>query len=227
MRRPNKPRITKPRLVWKWDRFKENWQPYHRVSWTENGKRKQKAILLNWRGDAEKLDHLYWACEAGRHEKQAPPPPKYSWQELITAWRKDLRIQNKLAPSTRVQYHRVMDEITRKNGTKDVRHTSRQALRRAHKNWLPPPRKADRYIQTVKMLWNSGTHKLDWPLGPNPASGIDFFGKQREYEPWPDWMVNKLETAPENMHIAAELLLGTGQRPSGAITMRRDHFSSD
>lgn len=86
------------------------------------------------------------------------------------------------------------------------------------------PKKADRLLQTVALLWNYAAEKLDWPLGPNPAKGIDHFGKQREFDPWPDWMVNALPNAPMRVQILARLILGTGQRPGAAIRMRRDQF---
>lgn len=40
-------------------------------------------------------------------------------------------------------------------------------------------------------------------------------------------MVKALAEAPEDVRIAAEVMLGTGQRPSAAIAMQHDHFSGE
>lgn len=227
MRKPPKPRITKPRLKWVWNANKSLWEPYHRIRWTEGGKRKEKSVLLVWNGDAKKLDDLYWACESGRHEKQKPPPSKRSWRTLVEAWRTDTRVQRKLAASTKAKYKPVMDRIVEKNGDKAVAKTTRAAVRAAHDSLSATPRKADWYVQIISLLWNYAVKKRDWPLGQNPAAGIDLFGKQREFEPWPPWMVDKLESAPEVVRTAAELILNTGQRPNAAIGMRHKQFSGE
>lgn len=226
MKRPNKPRIVKPGLVWKWDTRHSIWVPYYRVSLTENGTRKQRTIKLNWQGDSERLDWLYWQCRSGKHEKQTAPA-KFTWRQLITAWREDPRVQGRLADGTKRSYARTMEAILEKNGNKDVRRTTRQAIRTAHSKMSDTPRKADKYLQTVSLLWNYGAEKLDWPLGANPAKGIEHFGKQSEYEPWPEWMVDKLKDAPEHVRTAAELILGTGQRPNAAIHMKFAHFDGE
>lgn len=77
------------------------------------------------------------------------------------------------------------------------------------------------------MLWNFAAEQLDWPLGPNPAKGIVHFGKQREFEPWPEWMVDALSDAPDRVQVLARLILRTGQRPGAAVSMRRDQFEGD
>ncbi|WP_136441597.1 tyrosine-type recombinase/integrase [Pacificoceanicola onchidii] len=224
--RPPKPRITKPKLVWKLNRQKTAWVPYHRVRWTVNGKRKEKAIMLDWKGDARLLDELYWSCESGRHEGQKRKP-KHTWRECIEAWRKDPKGQGRLARSTRASYRRAMDRINVKNGDKSMGQTTPKNLYQAHLAMSATPREADRMLQTVSLLWNYAKSKLFWPIGDNPASGIEHFGKQREFEPWPAWMVGKLDEAPETVRTAAKLILGTGQRPGAAIQMRRDAFEGE
>ncbi|WP_171207418.1 tyrosine-type recombinase/integrase [Ruegeria sp. HKCCA6948] len=224
--RPPKPRIVKPRLVWKWNRSKQAWEPYYRITWTEGGKSRQRTILLKWLGDPQELDALYWACQSGCHEKQKRPE-KYTWQTLVETWRKDPRIQSKLSDGTKRSYRRAMDDLLENNSGKDVRRTTKQGLRKVHDALADTPRKADKRLQTVSLLWNYAVNKLDWPLGSNPSVGIDHFGKQREFEPWPDWMVNKLADAPTTVRTAAELILGTGQRPNAAIKMERDQFRGE
>jgi integrase len=226
MRRPPKPKVSKPYLTWKWNPRRMLWEPYHRVTWSEDGKRKERALKLDWQGDQQELDRLYWECQAGRSERQIAPA-KHTWQELIVAWRNDPRVQGKLADGTKQSYRRTMDAILQKNAAKDVRNTTRKALRTAHDSLSATPRKADKYLQTVSLLWNYAARKLDWPLGDNPASGIDHFGRQREFEPWPDWMVRALSSAPVNVRTAAEIILSTGQRPNAAITMRFEQIHGE
>jgi integrase len=120
-----------------------------------------------------------------------------------------------------------MDHINEKNGGKDVRVTTRAAIRAAHDSMADKPRQADKHIQTIRMLWNYAKNKLDWPLGNNPAANIDLFGKQKEFEPWPAWMIEKLDSAPDRVRVAAELILGTGQRPSAAIMMTWSQFNGE
>ncbi|MBE9635750.1 hypothetical protein [Salipiger mangrovisoli] len=219
-----KPRISKPRLTWRWVRGK--WEPYHRVTWTDDGKRRSREIKLDWKEDPQELDRLYWLAQAGQHQAQARPA-QFSWRECIIAWRSDPTIQQKLADGTKRSYRLPMDAILEKNGGKDMRNTTRQQVRAALGKLADTPRKAARYAQTISLLWNYADKELDWPLGKNPASGLAKYKPAREYEAWPDWMVKKLATAPENVQIAAELIRGTGQRPSAAISMRHEQFSGD
>lgn len=125
-----------------------------------------------------------------------------------------------------MSYRREMDAILEKNADKDIRHTKRQQLRKAHEKMAATPRKADKFLGTIGMLWNYGKLKLDWPLGDNPSEGIDRFGKQKEFEPWPEWMLNKLQSADTVVQQAAFLILNTGQRPNAAITMQWSQFTN-
>lgn len=222
--KPARPRISKPRLQWRWER--EKWEPYHRTTWTEGGKRKSREVKLQWKGDPQELDRLYWLAQAGQHEKQERPA-RYSWRECIIAWRKDATIQRDLADSTKASYRPPMDAIMEKNGGKDMRLTTRQAVRSALGKLAETPKKASRYAQTISLLWNYARKELDWPLGENPASGLAKHKPERPYDPWPEWMVDALDTAPERVRTAARLIIGTGQRPSAAITMRRDAFDGE
>lgn len=222
--KPPRPRISKPHLQWRYQRGA--WVPYHRTTWTEGGKRKAREIKLPWGGDPQKLDALYWAAQAGQHPKQSKPA-RYTWGECITSWRKDATIQRALAEGTKVSYRPMMDAILDKNAAKDMRQTTRQAVRAALDKLSATPRMATRYAQTISLLWNYARKELDWPLGPNPATGLAKHTPAREYLPWPDWMVTALETAPARVRTAARLIIGTGQRPRAAITMRRDQFHGD
>lgn len=218
-------RPEKPRLEWKNVRGVST--PRHRITWTENGKRWERVISLDWKGDLAELDRLYWLCERGQHPRQKPPAPMTSWRALVIAWRTDPRIQKHLSDGTKVSYRRTMDALLVKNADKDVRRTTRAQVRAIHDQLAATPRKADHHLQVIRLLWNYAKNKLDWPLGENPAAGIDLYGTTREFLPWPEWMVEKLAEAPQDVRIACELILGTGQRPNAAIMMRHDDFFDD
>lgn len=224
MRRPPKPRITKPSLQWKWKRNK--WVPVYRKTKTVDGNRKEITIQIDWQGDPKRLDELYWECRSGKNDRQRSPA-KYTWKELVTAWRSDPIVQGKLADGTKRSYRREMDALLEKNAAKDVRKTTRQGLRKVHAALAGTPRKADWRLQIVSLLWNYAKLKLDWPMGDNPAQGVDKYGTQRPFEPWPTWMVENLTKAPESVQSAAQLILGTGQRPGAAIEMRWSDFNGD
>lgn len=133
------------------------------------GKRRDRLVKLDWKGDPETLDELYWACQTGRHERQIERA-RFSWRELIVAWRQGQRIQGKFADSTKTSYRKTMDAIMEKNGPKEVRKTTRSAVRMAHAKLNRTPREADKYLQIISLLWNYASRKLDWPIGENPAS---------------------------------------------------------
>lgn len=226
-RRPKKPRIQRERLKWVWPRNGSQWVPYYRVTWTDrSGKRKERNIKLNWEGDPRKLDDAYWAAEAGRHPTQRKPS-KHTWAECILEWRSDSRIQMKLAAGTKKSYNREFEKILEKNADKPMSSTTRSAIRKKHNAMFATPRAADWMLQTVSILWNHAKYKLDWPLGDNPAQGVDKYGSQREFLTWPDWMLEALASAPDDVRMAGELIRGTGQRPTASIMMLRSAFKGE
>lgn len=223
--RPPKPKIAKPRLLWRWKR--NAWIPVYRVTWTEGGRQRARQVFLNWGGDPQELDRLYWLAHTGKHSAQQTPA-QYTWRDCVIAWRRDaIKGQGKLAASSRASYRRTMDAILEKNASKDMRRTTRQAVRTALETMSGTPRKASRYAQTISLLWNYAERELDWPMGPNPAKGLAAYKPAREMAPWPEWMLEKLTMAPENVRIAATLIRYTGQRPSAAIAMRHDQISGE
>ena len=142
----------KPRLEWKQVRGKM--VPRYRMTWTEGGKRRERTITLDWKGDPAELDRLYWLAAAGKHPAQLPPAPAMCWRNLIVAWRSDPRVQRRLSAATKASYRRTMDQILEKNGDRDVRHTTRQHVRAVHDKHAATPRKADHMVQVIRLLWN-------------------------------------------------------------------------
>ena len=78
--KPPKPRISKPRLAWRWREHKGVWEPYYRVTKTEGGKQREKLYLVRWEGDPKRLDALYWELRSGRSEAQKAPEQQ-TWRE--------------------------------------------------------------------------------------------------------------------------------------------------
>lgn len=222
--KPQRPRIAKLHLQWRWVRGR--WEPFHRVSWTDDGKRRSREVKLDWKDDPRELDRLYWLAQGGQHAAQAKAV-RHTWRECIEAWRRDPLIQGKLAHGTKRSYRPPMDAILEKNGGKDMRQTTRPGVKAALAKLSDTPKKAARFAQTISLLWNYAANELDWPLGPNPAKKLGQHNPRRTFEPWPDWMVRALETAPESVRTAAQLIRGTGQRPAAAISMRRDQFRGE
>ncbi|WP_172331034.1 hypothetical protein [Mangrovicoccus sp. HB161399] len=216
-----------PRLEWKKNPRAGEFEPRHRITWTEGGKRKERTIRLDWKGDTGRLLELYWKCEAGLHDVQKPKKPEKTWRDLVIEWRKDQRIQRKLADSTKVSYRRTMEWILEKNADLAVKSLTHQRLRAVHDKYSGTPRKADHFVQVVKLLWNYGNKKLRWSLGENPAEGLDLFETSRPFEPWPEWMVAKLDKAPEDVRNLARLILGRGERPGAAVLTRWERFAGD
>ncbi|WP_374015264.1 hypothetical protein [Phaeobacter sp. A36a-5a] len=226
-KRTKKPKLERERLKWVWPRNGTSWVPYHRVTWTDSsGKRKERNIKLNWDGDLQKLDEEYWAAEAGRHQKQTKPT-KHTWAECIREWRNDAPIQKKLSAGTKKSYNREFEKILEKNADKPMSSTTKSAIRKKHNSMSAKPRAADWMLQAVSILWNYAKNKLDWPLGDNPVQGVDKYGAQRSFLAWPDWLLDALSNAPDDVRIGGELILGTGQRPAAAIKMLRSSFNGE
>lgn len=198
--------------------------PHYRLTWFDNGKRREKFIRLPEDLDSPEFDRAYWEIRSGKAEA-LQKPAKDTWNELVSAYRAHPKFK-RLASSTRASYDRVLNEIVEKNGARSVSSLTRSKVREIHAKHADAPRKADWRIQILRLLFNFARDTLDWKVD-NPAEGIELYGKQREFEPWPEWLVNKLPDAPDQVRTAAELILGTGQRPTAAIEMRYDQFNGD
>ena len=198
--------------------------PHYRITWMDGGKRKERFIRLPIDMDSPEFDRAYWAIRGGTSEA-LKPVVKDTWADLIKAYRAHPKF-TRLAASTRRAYDRVLNDIEAKNGGKSVASLTRAQIRAVHEGHAATPRKADWYVQIISLLCNFARLSLDWKI-ENHAEGIELYGKTREFLPWPEWLVNKLPKAPESVQTAAELILGTGQRPAAAVAMRHDQFAGD
>ncbi len=198
---------------------------FFRLTWTDGGKRKAREIMMTSQPDTPEFDIEYWSIRTGKSHKITPPVPKTSWRVLVVEYRTSSRYK-RLKAGTKKPYDRVIEQILAKNADRDVGAMTRQQVRDVHKKYADTPRKADWYVQVISLLLNFAINTLDWDV-KNVAEGIELYGKQREFEPWPDWMIQKIDTAPESVRAAIELILGTGQRPNAAIQMRHDHFHGE
>ncbi|SOC13881.1 phage integrase family protein [Rhodobacter sp. JA431] len=197
---------------------------YYRMTWLQDGKRREKFIPLPSDIDSAEFDRAYWAIRSGT-SPALKKPEKDTWADLIRAYRTHPKF-TRLATSTKRAYDRILNEIAEKNADKPVRSLTRAQVRAIHAKYVDTPRRADWMVQIISLLLNFARQTLDWKV-ENVAEGIELYGKQREFEPWPDWMISKLDTAPANVRAVAELILGTGQRPNAAINMRHDDFHGE
>lgn len=197
---------------------------YYRLTWQEGGKRRERFIPLPDDEDSAEFDRAYWAIRSGQ-AVSVQKPVRQTWAELITAYKSHPKYLKK-ADGTRRSYSRTLDDIVEKNGKQAVAALTRAKVREIHAKYADTPRKADKMIQVISLLCNFARNTLDWPV-TNPAEGIELYGPQREFEPWPEWMIEALPKAHPDVQTAAELILGTGQRPGAAIEMRFADFSGE
>jgi integrase len=198
---------------------------FFRITWQEGAKRRERYVAIKADPDTPEFATEYWAIRSGKSPKVKPKASQTSWRVLICEYRSSPRYR-KLSPRTRKDYTIWLEKILAKNADKDVRDMTRAHVRAVQQSLASTPRQADWFVQIVRLLLNFAQTQLDWKI-TNPAEGIDLFGKQREFEPWPEWMVRALSSAPHEVQTIAQLILGTGQRPSAAIAMQWAQFQGD
>ncbi len=211
-------------------KIRGRWRNFYRITWQENGKTRERYIQLPDNEDSPEYDRAYWSIRSGTNDALQPKKPKHTWRELATCYKSSPKFL-KLAPSTRARYAKFIDAILEKNADKDVTKVTRAQIRAAHEKLSDTPRKADWYVQVVSLLMNFAELELEWPV-KNPAKGIQLFGAQREFQPWPEWLqkawINCCEKNGEYRALLAFYLgTGTGQRAGDLVKMEWEHFDGE
>ncbi|WP_417676376.1 tyrosine-type recombinase/integrase [Pseudodonghicola sp.] len=202
---------------------------YYRLRWTEDGKRRERYIPLPGEEDSPEFDREYWAIRSGTSE-QVQKAPSTCWENLIRHYKTSVQFR-KLAPGTRRKYDPVIEALREKNGRRDVRKVTRSDVRAIHEKYADTPRKADLYVQVIRMLLNFAKRELDW-ITANPAEGMRLYGPQKEWQPWPEPAQKAFcatcEALGDEMTLTAfHLGTGTGQRPGDLCAMRWDHYDGE
>lgn len=211
---------TKPNIAVK--TVKGRTYHYYRVVASEGGKRKDRYIRIKAEPGTAEYDRIYWAIKSGKHEAK---PPRTNFKALIDNYVKSRRF-TRLAPRTRRSYQAILDEIAMKNAAKDVTTITRGEVEAIHEKHSATPRKADWYVQVLSILFNHAI-RLEW-MTHNPAKGVELFGTQREFQPWPEWFQRAyVEQAKGHALTAYYLGAGTGQRPGDLPRMEWAHFDGE
>lgn len=187
---------------------------YYRVVVTVDGKRKEKRIRIKAEPGTAEFDREYWSIRSGKHA----PVSRTNFSALVENYMRSRRYTT-LAEGTKKKYRPILDDLRAKSGHVDVTLVRRSEVEAIHEKYSDTPRMADHRLQVLRLLFAHAI-RLEW-MTHNPASGVELFGTQRSYEPWPGWLVEQLiETAPEDVSILGEIILWTGQRPNAAAIMK-------
>lgn len=203
---------------------------YFRQTWTDdNGKRRERYIRLPDDEDSHEFDQAYWAIRSGTSDA-LKTPPRTSWNVLIQSYIAS-HAYRRIKPSTRRKYDSVMEQIKEKNGQADIKRITRPQIRAIHEKYSATPRKADHYLQVIRMLLNFAKNELDW-ITVNPAEGIKLFGAQREFKPWPQDAQTAFLNAARNLgdqisETAFLLGIHTGQRAGDLAKMQWEHYDGE
>lgn len=194
---------------------------YYRTTVTVEGKRKVRRIRIKAEPGTQEFDRLYWEIRSGKHTHLS----RTTFAALIDNYMRSRRYTT-LADGTKRKYRPILDSIREKSGHVDVTLVRRSEVEAIHEKYADTPRMADHRLQVLRLLFSHAI-RLEW-MTHNPASGVELFGKQRAYEPWPGWMVAELiENAPMDVSILGEIILWTGQRPNAAALMQWSDINGD
>ena len=207
-------------------RGKVRW--FYRITWTVEGKRKERYVALPDDPDTPEFAAAYWKIRSGK--ATIDKPVATSWRNLIVSYRTSRRFRE-LALGTRKIYNKVIDDLLEKNADKDVTKVTRQQVRAIHEKYSDTPRAADHKLQVMSILFNFARKQLDWPI-QNPAEGIELYGPQKEMLPWPEWLQKAwvkacVELDAPRALLAYHLGTGTGQRPGDLVKMEWAHFDGE
>jgi len=174
-------------------------------------------------GTAE-FDREYWEILSGKRMQA-----KTSWNALIDSYRTSDRYTDK-APRTRKDYDKVMDYISEKNGTKDVRSLTRADVIAAQAANSHRTRFAN-YIPQMFVVLCEHAIDIGW-LKENPAKGVRALktpeSRKQAHIPWPDWAVERFREKAEPLpRLIFEVGVGSVQRPADWVTFTWGDYDGD
>lgn len=195
---------------------------YYRLSVTAGGERKEKYIRIKAEPGTPDYDRIYWEIRSGKYDAK---PSRTTFSALVPIYLQS-KYFRRLADGTKRKYRPILDQIREKNGTLDVTRVSRGQVEAIHEKYAATPRKADWYVQILSILFKHAI-RLEW-ITHNPASGVELFGAQREFKPWPVWFQDAyLAKADGIAETIFYLGAGTGQRPGDVVKMEWSHFDGE
>jgi integrase len=128
-----------------------------------------------------------------------------------------------LADSTQLDYSRNCDLVVDQLGDQPYRYITRGMIKTARDDFGDTPRKANKFVAMLSILYGFAQQCEKVPDGVNPAAGLKKLARKggvREYVPWSDQEVAwVLAAAP--LHVQTPLLIAlyTGQRREDVATM--------
>lgn len=173
------------------------------------------------------FDRRYWEIMSGAFK---PDPPRTSWLTLIQEYRASQKYK-RLKPRTKRTYELMFERILEKNADKDVRATTRKAVRALHAAYSETPAQADRLVIVIRLLLNFARVELEW-IDRNVAEGIELTGPKERTRAWPSAAQSAFVSACIEMGEYDALTLyqigaGTGQRAGDCLKMKWEHYDGE
>lgn len=181
-------------------------------------------VRLPGEPDTAEFDAAYWAIRSGKTARAV----KTTYDALITSYYQSPRF-TRLAPGTRAEYRRTLEQIREKNGPKDFTALRRRDVIAARDKYAETWRKANAMVECLSILAKHAID-LEW-IAANPASGVEKL-TGGEYEPWPQDKLDAFERTCRAQGLTAELTaymlcVGTGQRIGDVCGMEWGDFDGE
>ena len=144
-----------------------------------------------------------------------------TWQDLFDAYQKYTPKQLKIAESTFNDYVKTINQIeTTSFPAKPILSVTREWLYNLHSHMTDrTPRKADKWIQVLRLVFNHAKYTLHWKElrnQDNPCEKIRLNNSADNYDHWPDAALELIPTMGMALRLQCMIGLYTGQRP-GAV----------
>lgn len=170
------------------------------------------------------FDREYWEILNGKRMQA-----KTSWRALMADYRRSDRWLN-LKPRTRQDYDKVMEYLSEKIGSRDVKSLTRARVIEAQRANEHRTRFANYIVQMLVVLCE---HAIDlgW-IHSNPAKGVRQLKtpaeRKKEHVPWPDWAVDKFRAEADDLpRLIFEIGVGSVQRPGDWVGFCWSDYDGD